>query len=61
MSKKKHRKCKPSPEDVRLALFKISEMGAGMKAEVIDWANIGNNAISIAKETLREKCVECGK
>lgn len=43
------------------ALLKISMMGSGLKPEIIDWANIGRNAVSLAKETLRKKCKECGR
>lgn len=43
------------------ALLKISMMGSGMQAHVIDWSNIGRNAVAVAKETLRHKCKACGK
>ncbi len=59
--KKKNRTKKPSEQDLRLALLKISEMGARLKPEMVDWQNIGKSAVSLAKEVLREKCVECGK
>jgi hypothetical protein len=59
--KKKNRTSIPKEQDLRLALLKISEMGKGIKPEIIDWQNIGKNAVATAKEVLREKCVECGK
>jgi len=57
----KHRKQRPDEKTIRLALLKISELGSGIKPEIVDWANIGRHAVVIAKEALREKCIECGK
>jgi hypothetical protein len=59
--RKKPRKKKATPEQMESALRSISNMGIGIKPEIIDWANIGKNAVSLAKEVLREKCAECGK
>lgn len=57
----KHRTLKPTEKDLRLALLKISELGKGIKSDVIDWQNIGKMAVQTAKEALMEKCVECGR
>jgi hypothetical protein len=42
-------------------LYKISQMGEGMRESVIDWSNIGKNAKAMAREAFREKCSKCGK
>lgn len=55
------KKKKPTPKQIEYALKSISEMGKGLKPEIIDWENIGKNAVHLAKETLREKCAECGR
>lgn len=46
---------------MRSALVCISEMGAGLKPEIIDWTNIGKNAVYVARQALMEKCTECGQ
>jgi hypothetical protein len=51
----------PKERDYRLALLKIAEMGKGLKPEIIDWSNIGRNAVSFARETLAGKCRTCGR
>ena len=42
------------------ALEKIAS-AAELKHEVRDYANIGKNALYIAKQALHEKCSKCGK
>lgn len=56
-----NKKIKPTPKQIEYALISISKMGDGIKPENIDWANIGKISVSIAKETLRSKCKECGR
>lgn len=52
---------KPTPAQMKLALERISKYGQGMDPNIVDWINIGKNSVNLAKETLREKCKECGK
>lgn len=55
------KKERPTPQQIKYALDSISKMGSGMKPEMIDWKQVGKNAVHLAKETLRPKCIECGK
>lgn len=53
-----------TPKETRAALetlTKISMMGDGIKADIVDWINIGKNAKAMAREALRPKCTRCGK
>lgn len=55
---------KPTQDEAisyQMTLLKISNMGSGLKENVIDWQNIGKNAVHTAKEALRKKCKEYGK
>lgn len=36
-------------------------MSDGIRADAIDWGNIGKNAVSIARHVFVEKCSECGR
>lgn len=46
---------------MQLLLRKIAEMGRGMKPEIIDWQNIGKNAVHLARQHLQPKCKTCGQ
>lgn len=46
--------------ELELALKYISMMGAGLKMDVIDWGNIGKNAVYKAREAISPKCRTCG-
>lgn len=48
-------------KEYREALDKIAAMGVGVKQQMIDWSNIGKNAVYTATEALKEKCSKCGK
>ena len=48
-------------KEYRDALNKIATMGANLRKDLIDWTNIGKNAVFTAKEALLEKCKKCGK
>lgn len=61
MKKRTPKKKGPSDAEIKTALTKIAGLGSGISTAHIDWENIGKNAVHLAKETLREKCVECGK
>lgn len=43
------------------ALHAIAKMGYAMRDDLIDWQNIGKNAVKIARETVAGKCGTCGK
>jgi hypothetical protein len=45
----------------KFALEQIAHLGAGLKPEVIDWQNIGKNAVAMAKSGLYETCEKCGQ
>lgn len=60
-SKMKKQKKMTELEVYRDALFVISKMGADINPEIIDWKNIGKNAVHHAEEVLRHKCPRCGK
>ena len=47
-------------DDLDSALRHIAEMGIGMKEDVIDWQNIGKNAVATARNALAGKCETCG-
>lgn len=47
--------------ELRNALMKIAKMGQGMREEVIDWKNIGRNAVFTAQDVLAAKCRTCGQ
>lgn len=48
-------------DQIEQALKKIADMGKGLKPEVIDWGNIGKNAVYVARKALAKKCKTCGK
>lgn len=52
---------KSRQQQIELTLIDISQMGKGLKENIIDWEQIGKNAVYAAKEALREKCPRCGK
>jgi len=55
---------KLTPKETKAAietLYKISQMGEGMRENVIDYSNIGKNAKAMAREAFRSKCSKCGK
>lgn len=42
-------------------LYKIAMMGHGIKEGIVDWQQIGKNAVHVAKESLAGTCGECGR
>ncbi len=50
---------RPESEAERI-LNEIAHMGVGLKPEIIDWQNIGKNAVHVARNYLAGKCSECG-
>lgn len=48
-------------EEYRLTLLSISNMGVGIKEDIIDWQNIGKGAVHKARQVLAKKCPKCGK
>lgn len=60
MAKSNHNKM-PTPKACRDALLAIAKMGLGLKPEIIDWPNVGKNAVKLARDTVAGKCQCCGK
>lgn len=57
---------KMTPKEIRQqeiyrALLFIAEMGQRMKPEVIDWAQVGKNAVHAAQEAISGRCEKCGR
>lgn len=48
-------------QDYRLVLISISNLGMGIREDLLDWQNIGKMAVSRARQALEEKCKTCGK
>lgn len=62
MAKKKKPKTRgPSNEEIRTTLSSIANMGIGIPQHMVDWQNIGKNAVNLARKTFEQKCIECGK
>jgi hypothetical protein len=45
----------------RKVLAEIAALGNGIRADQLDWSNIGKIAKQKAAEALRPKCPRCGK
>ena len=61
MKRKSDQRIEVPVKEMQEALKHIAEMGLNMKEDVIDWKNIGKNAVHTARVTLAGKCTECGR